>query len=157
MIKNGKPKRIIFKIDGNPIPTVEEKPIKCLEKWFTIDGKDTTMIHDMSDQVEAWLKEVDKSGLPGRCETWCYQHGILPRLIWPISIYDVPLTTIERLKGKVSTFLRKWLSLPKSISSIALYNKGCVLHLPITFIVEEYKVSNVHHSMILRDQKDDKV
>ena len=65
VIKNGKPKKMIFKIDGNPIPTVEEKPIKCLGKWFTIDGKDITMIHDMSDQAEAWLKEVDKSGLPG--------------------------------------------------------------------------------------------
>ena len=38
VIKNGKPK-IIFKIDGNPIPTVKDKPIKCLGKWFTFDGR----------------------------------------------------------------------------------------------------------------------
>ena len=38
VIKNGKPKNMIFKIDGNPIPTVEEKPIKCLGKWFTISS-----------------------------------------------------------------------------------------------------------------------
>ena len=49
----------IFKIDGNPIPTVEEKKtIKCLGKWFTIDGKDTTIIHDMFDQAETWLKSI---------------------------------------------------------------------------------------------------
>ena len=157
VINNGKPKKMIFKIDGNPIPTVEEKPIKCLGKWFTIDGKDTPMVQNMTEQAETWLKEVDKSGLPGSYKAWCYQHGILPRLIWPISIYDVPLTTIEKLEGKVSTFLRKWLSLPKSLSSIALYNKGGVLQLPMTSIVEEYKVAKVRHTMILRDNKDDKV
>ena len=86
---------MILKIDGNPIHTVDKKPIRFFGKWFTIDGKNTTMIH-------AWLREVDKSGLPGTDTALRYQYEIFPLpLIWPISIYDVPSTTIERLKEKV--------------------------------------------------------
>ena len=59
--------------------------------------------------------------------------------------------------GSVGGKNRLWLSFPKSLSSIALYNKGGVLQLPITSIVEEYKVAKVRHTMILRDNKDDKV
>ena len=54
----------------------------------------------------------------------------------------------------MSTFLRKWLSLIRSLNSIALYSKGGVLQLPMTSIVEEYKVSKARHTMILRDNKD---
>ena len=55
-------------------------------------------------------------------------------------------------KTHLATFLRKVLSLTKGLSSIALYSKGGVLQLPMTSIVEEYKVSKVRHSMIIRNK-----
>ena len=42
--KNGKLIQIIFKIYGNPTPTVEEKTIKCLGKLFTITDNDRSMV-----------------------------------------------------------------------------------------------------------------
>ena len=87
VIKNGKPKKVIFKINGDPLPTVEEKPIKCLGKWFDITGNDKSSIVTMVEQTETWLKLIDRSGLPGTYKAWCYQHGILPRITWPMYIY----------------------------------------------------------------------
>ena len=78
VIKKGKPQRTIFKIGGISIPTVHEKPIKCLGKWFDITGGDKNSIEEMNQQAETWLRGVDKSGLPGSYKAWCYQHGILP-------------------------------------------------------------------------------
>ena len=51
---------------------------------ITIDGKDTTKIHDVTNQAKAWLKDVDESGYKGTNKVRCYQHGIRQRLIWPI-------------------------------------------------------------------------
>ena len=39
------------------------------------------------------MKLLDKSGLPGKYKAaWIYQHGILPRLLWPLLVYDVLIT-----------------------------------------------------------------
>ena len=106
---------------------MHEKPIKCLGKWFDITGSDKSSIKDIVEQAETWLMQVDKSGLPGTYKAWCYQHGILPRLTWPMYIYDIPISTVEALERKISTFLRRWLNPPRMISSIALYSNASML------------------------------
>ena len=141
---------MVFKINNQAIPTVEEKPVKCLGKWFNLNGKDTTTIEEVINQAEKWLKDVEKSGLPGSYKAWCFQHGILPRLTWPLFVYDFPLTTVEKLERKISSFLRRWLNLPRSLSSLALYSKGSMLQLPITSLVEEYKVTKVRQAITLK-------
>ena len=110
VIKKGRPKKVIFTISGVQIPTVEEKPIKCLGKWYNITGSDKENVEQMVSQAEKWLQEVDKSGLPGTYKAWSYQHGILPRLTWPMFIYDIPITTIEKLERRISSYLRRWLN-----------------------------------------------
>jgi len=46
-------------------------------------------------------------------KAWIYQHAILPRLFWP--------RLVEDFKQNVSQFLRRWLCLPNSLTSFALY------------------------------------
>ena len=105
IIKKGRHKKVIFTISGVQIPTVEEKPIKCLGKWYNITGSDKENVEQMVSQAEKWLQEVDESGLPGTYKAWSYQHGILPRLTWPLFIYDIPITT-EKLERRISSYLR---------------------------------------------------
>ena len=104
-----------------------EKPVKSLRKIYDCTLKDTAAFQAA---LGTWLTAVEKSGLPGKFKAWIYQHGILPRLLWPLLVYDVPMTTIECLKRKVSSFLRKWLGLPQSLSRIVLYGRSNKLKLP---------------------------
>lgn len=83
---------------------------------------------------------MDKSGLPGKFKAWLYPHGILRRILWLLLVYEVPISTVEGFKRRVSRFLRKWLGLPRSLSSIALYGKNNMRKLPIS-LNEEFKVS----------------
>lgn len=99
----------------------------------------------------------ERSGLPGKYKAWGYQHGILPRLLWPLLVYEVPLTTVEALERKINNFLRRWLSVPKSFCSIGLYSSGSKLQLPITSVVEEFKTVKVRLAMMLRDSDDQAV
>ena len=112
-----------FKIKGEVIPTVTEKPVKSLGKWFDTSLKDTESITQMVIQGEEWMYKIDRSGLPGKYKAWCYQHGVLPRLLWPLMIYDVPLTIVEKMERKISGHLRRWLGVPQSFSSVGLYSQ----------------------------------
>ncbi|KAL7849539.1 hypothetical protein SRHO_G00211620 [Serrasalmus rhombeus] len=57
--------------------------------------KDSTSIQSTCAELDGWLKSVDKSGLPGKFKAWVYQHGVLPRILWPILVYAIPICTAE--------------------------------------------------------------
>ena len=109
---------------------------------------DTKSIIEMRNQTNIWIDSLDKSGLPGSYKTWCYQHGIPPRLTWPLFIYDVPLSTVEELERTVSRYLMRWLNVPRSLSSIGLYT-GSKLQLPLSPLTEEYKVARMRQAVTL--------
>ena len=86
--------------------------------------------------------------LPGKLKLWCMQFGLLPRFMWPLTLYEVPPSKVEKLEKLISSYASKWLGLPRCISSIGFYGKG-VLELPISSLSEEYKCAKVRLEMML--------
>lgn len=72
-------------------------------------------------------------------------------------MYEVPISIIERLERKVSSFLRRWLGLPRSLSSISLYGNNTKLQLPLKSLEEEFKVTRAREVMLYRVSSDLKV
>ena len=99
------------------------------------------------------LDRIDKSGLPGKVKLWCLQLGLFPRLMWPLSVYEVPISSVEKMERVVSSYVRKWLGAPKCLSSVALYGKG-ILQLPVSSLTEEFKCTKVRTEMLLAGSKD---
>jgi len=52
-------------IQGEEIPSLEDKPIKCLGKWFDSSLRDTHCQDMLKQQVAEGLQKIDKSELPG--------------------------------------------------------------------------------------------
>lgn len=69
--------------------------MKSLGKVFNCSLNDRDSIKATSADLEGWLRTVDRSGLPERFKAWIYQHRILPRILWALLIYEVPMTVIE--------------------------------------------------------------
>ena len=67
----------------------------------------------MVSQTGKWMEIIDKSGLPGKYKAWCYQHGILPRITWPLLMYEVPMTKVKSSEKMFNRYLRRWLGVPK--------------------------------------------
>lgn len=65
----------------------------------------------------SWRSLIDKSGLPGHFKVWIYQHAILSKVLWPWLGYNVPMSTVEILEKKISSYLQRWLGLPRSLSN----------------------------------------
>ncbi|XP_052218246.1 uncharacterized protein LOC127835860 [Dreissena polymorpha] len=147
----------IYRIKDQLIPTVKEQPVKCLGKWFRDSLNDQQSIKDKVVQMENWLKDVDKCGLPGKFKAWIYQHGILPRLLWPLLVYSVPSSTVEAMERTINSFLRRWMGVPKSFTSLGLYCTGSKLQIPLRSLTEEYKVTKARKVIMLRDSRDEKV
>lgn len=109
--------------------------------------------------MKDWVKFLcfinsGKSALPRKFKAWIYQHGILPRLLWPLLIYEAPITTVEGLKRTTSQFLCSWLRLPKSLSSNAHYGHTNKLQLPFISLTEEFQVTKTWEVLLYRDSVD---
>ncbi|KAK0153815.1 hypothetical protein N1851_004106 [Merluccius polli] len=142
-----------FYIGEEPIPTVAEKPIKSLGRWYDATLKDTVQVEQLRQDTISGLQSIEKTMLPGRLKLWCLQFGLLPRLMWPLTIYEVPISKVDKLERLVSSFARKWLGVPRCLSNIALYGKG-ILELPLSSLTEEYKSTKVRLQMMLTESRD---
>ena len=57
----------------------------------------------------------------------------------------------------MSRHLRKWFGAPPGLTSVALYSKSAKLSLPLSSVIEEYKVTKVRALITLRQSRDPKV
>ncbi|XP_075904972.1 uncharacterized protein LOC142903304 [Nelusetta ayraudi] len=158
VLKKGKvADRFRFFVNGSAIPSITEKPVKSLGKTFDCSLRDSVSIQITIKELETWLAAVDKSGLPGKFKAWIYQHGVLPRVLWPLLVYKVPLSTVETLERKIRGYLRRWMGFPRSPCSAALYGKTNKLQLPFSSLDEEFRVPRTREALLYRDSKDSKV
>ena len=158
VVKKGKvTSRFKLCIQNEEIPSLEDNPIKCLGKWFDSTLKDTGRQSMVRQQAEEGLRRIDKSELPGKFKAWIFQHGLLPRLMWPLMVNEIPISTVEKLEQLVSKHLRRWLGLPPSLTSIGLYCRSTKLQMPISSLVEEFKAAKARLLLTLRDSADEKI
>ena len=100
------------------------------------------------------IKKIDMCKIPGRYKAWILQHMMMPRIMWPLSIYNVPLTTVESLQTKITASLKKWLKLPKSLSSACLYSRSTKLKLPYSSLTEDFKAAKARNLVTFQESQD---
>ena len=103
------------------------------------------------------MRNIDKTGLPGKFKAWIYQHGLVPRLAWQLMLCEISTSTVEKLERIINKHLRSWFGVPPSFTSIGFYSRSAKLQLPMTSIVEEFKTSKARLVMTLKGSEDDKV
>ena len=109
----GSVREIHFKIGGDMIPTVREKPVTSLGRLYSIPLTDR---HRSTEVQKVPLKEpksIDKTCLPGKMKAWCYQHGLLPCLLRPLQMYEIAISRIERIQQYSNKYLCEWLGVPR--------------------------------------------
>ena len=87
-------------------------------------------------------------------KAWCYQHGLLPRLLWSLQMYEIAISRVERIQQYSNKYLRKWLGVPPCFSKVGLYTNSGNLQLPISSLVEEFKIGKVRLHMMMKDSAD---
>jgi len=91
IIKKGKTTyRFTLRVQNEEIPSITKSPIKCLGKWFDASLPDRDNVKSLVIQVEDGLKKIHCNNFPGKYKAWLYQHALLPRLVWPMLLYEYP-------------------------------------------------------------------
>ena len=156
-LEKGKQKEVRYQIGGEEIPTIKEKPVKSLGRWYKDNLSDKSQGKEVQELAETGLRSIDATNLPGKFKCWILQHGLYPRLLWPLQMYEIAVSAVERIEQRCNVFIRKWLGLPRMLNTSALYGKTNSLELPVTSIVEEFKAGKARTVMTLRYSRDETI
>lgn len=74
--------------------------------------------------------------------------------MWPLTIYNIPVSKIELMQRKLTGALKRWLKIPKSFSSDCLYSRTSKLRLPFTSLLEEFKATKARNLVTLEESSD---
>ena len=143
-----------FEICAQRIPTVSDLPLKSLGRWHDESMKDTNQVKDTSKTLQEGLLKIDRCPLQGKYKVWCLQHVFIEMLLWPLLVYEISTSAVEKMEAKINKYIRKWLGLPPDLSNVAMYCRQTKLKLPLKSIMEEFKSSKVKLQMMLDDSKD---
>lgn len=154
-IIKGSVRQIHFNVGEDIVPTVKEIPVKSLGRLYEIPLTDRHRGMELQNMALKGLEAINKTFLPGKMKAWCYQYGLVPRLSWPMQIYEIALSRIEQIEQHANKYLRKWLGVPPCFSKIGLYTNSGSLQLPLSSLVEEFKVGKVRLQMMMNDSNDE--
>ena len=74
--------------------------------------------------------------------------------MWPLTVYNVPLSKVTLIQKLLTGKLKKWLGLPRSLATDCLYSRTGKLQLPYTDVMEEFKAAKARLSVTLKESDD---
>ena len=134
---------------------VREKPVKSLGRLYSMPLTDRHRGTEVQKVALNRRKSIDKTCLPGKMKAWCYQHGLLPRLLWPLQMYEIAIFRVEWIQQYSNKYLCKRLGVPPCFLKVGLYTNSGNLQLPISSLVEEFKIGKVRLHMMMKDSADE--
>ena len=136
------------------IPSIHSQPVKFLGREISESISDASVIERFITMYKDGLTLIDKSNHSGIHKLWIYQHLLVPRARWPIQIYEISLSTAQRLEQHTSVFIRKWLNVHSSLTNICLYSSSSPCPLPLKSLTSILKSAKVSGHLLLRDSTD---
>ncbi|XP_072122139.1 uncharacterized protein [Mobula birostris] len=99
---------------------------------------------------------VDKCGFPGKLKLWCLQYGLMPRIMWPLTVNEVAMSHVEAMERKINKYVKKSLGVPSSLTNVAIHSSQTKLTIPVQSLVEEVKVAKVTLLFLLTGRRERK-
>ena len=154
VIIKGKVSQRTPQIEGKPVTSVTEKSVKYLGKWYNKTLNDKEQGEEVLSEVKQGLKKIQTTKIPGKYKAWMVQHMLLPKIMWPLTIYNIPESKIAEMQRHITGSLKRWLGLPKSFSVECLYSKSNKLQLPYSELTEEVKAAKARVHVTFQESED---
>ena len=143
-----------FTVGNKQKQTVSEKPVESLGRWYDSSMKDTNRGQETAELASEGLLAINWCDLQSKFKVWCLQFMSIPKLLWPLLIYEICSTTVESIEAKISKFTRRWLGLLPGLTDVVMYCREAKLKLPLKPIVEEYKCGKARLLSVLENSED---
>ena len=106
LLLKGNCKEIKLSVSGNEIPTIREKSVKSLGCCYSLLLTDPHRWQDLRKQLRNGLRSIDKCDLMNKDKIWCIYFGLIPKLAWPLQIYEVSLTKVKTVEQLISKSIK---------------------------------------------------
>lgn len=94
------------------------KPSKCrsisivkgqvTHQRFHIGGRPLpTVFRNAREELGPMVWCEAKGHRAGKLKLWCFQFDILPRLMWHITVYEIPINKVEKLERMIRTQVKQ--------------------------------------------------
>ena len=128
-----------FTLANQHITTVSQKSVKSLGRWYDSSMKDTKRGLETVELATEGLLAINRYGLQGKFKMWCLKVMLIPKLLWPLLVYEICSTTAEGMEATINKFTRSWLGVPSVLTDIAMYYCKAKLRFQLKSILEESK------------------
>ncbi|KAK3781768.1 hypothetical protein RRG08_021414 [Elysia crispata] len=112
-------------------PTVSQGPVKSLGRWYDSSMKDTRRGIETVELTTEGHLAIKRYVLQGKFKVWRLLFMLIPKILWPLLVYEICLTTVKAIEPKINKFTRRWLGVPPGLTDVAK------LKLPLRSILEE--------------------
>ena len=130
-------------------------PIRFLGQLYYYGSiSDRNSSAELTDKLFVGLSVIDKSHFTGTQKPWILQDLLLPRIQWPLLIYEIPISLAFQFEQKVSVFIPKWLHPNQATSSLCLYFWVSLCPLLIKSLSSALRASKISGHLLLRNSKD---
>ena len=144
--------KFALRIQEEVIQSLKKHLIKCLGKWF--DAHNNKSIDFLNRLRMAWRQltrcNYQESTRHGCTSMVCCQGS---SGLWLFTRFQQQQLKCSNIHT-VSKYLRRWLGVLPSFTNIGLYGTTTKLQLPLSYVLEEFKVSKTRLVVILRDSRD---
>ena len=127
-------------IGGQTIPPVEDDTFKFLGMPVRVYKNNEETRLSIQGNLQRMLEAIDTTPLTRQQKLRLFRHGVCPRLSWPLTVEDLPISWLEReLQPLATKAIKKWAGMARSsnISILFLPAKRGGLALPS--LVDLYK------------------
>ena len=132
-----------------PVPSIHSRPIKFLGRIIDGSISDRNSSAELTDKLLSGLSVIDKPHFTGTPKLWILQHLLIPRIQWPLLIYEIPISLAFKLEQKVPIFIRKWLHLHHSTLFLSI--AVSIANQKLIISTKSFKISG---HLLLRNSKD---
>ena len=126
--------------------------LKISEQWMSADGVYIPEEQNLTEINQ--FRPISLLNVEGKILVWCLQFMLIPKLLWPLLVYEICSTAVEAIEAKINKFTRRWLGVPLGLIDVAMYCHKAKLRLPLKSILEEYKCGKARLLSVLEDSED---
>ncbi len=111
-----------LKLAGETLPVMGNNTFKFLGLPIQVPRNQNAARAALKESLDRMLQAVVQCPLTRKQKLKLYKLGICPRLSWPLTIQEFPITWLERnLEAAATCYLKKWCGLAKSANPNILF------------------------------------
>ena len=109
-------------IGEQTIPPAEDNSFKFLGMPVSVYRNSNVARLSIKRSLQQMLNEIDATPLTRQQKLRLFKYGVCPRLSWPLSVEDLPITWLEReLQPLATKALKKWAGLARCSNTSILF------------------------------------